>query len=104
MKRNFMARSSAAARAAAYQWTTVFLHEYLGHLPFHRRLHSFLDSNYLVSVFSSASSAYIRLSFAFSASSFHPLQLVMAQGVPAVPAPRRAAEFRVNLRVRSYTN
>lgn len=47
----------------------MFLHEHLGHLPLPGRLYSFLDRTSLIAAFSSASSAYMRLSFAFSASS-----------------------------------
>ena len=47
----------------------MFLHEHLGRLSLRERLYSFLDRTSLIAAFSSASSAYMRLSFAFSASS-----------------------------------
>ena len=46
----------------------MFLHEYLRGLPLRRRPYSFRFNTSLIAVFSSARSAYIRLSFAFSAS------------------------------------
>jgi hypothetical protein len=47
----------------------VILHEHLGRLSPRERLYSFLESRYRIAAFSSASSAYKRLSFALSASS-----------------------------------
>ena len=44
-------------------------HEHLGRLSPRERLYSFFESRSLIAAFSSASSAYIRFSFAFSASS-----------------------------------
>jgi hypothetical protein len=45
----------------------MFLHEYLRSLPLRRRPYSFRFNTSLIAVFSNARSAYIRLSFAFSA-------------------------------------
>ena len=47
----------------------VIRHEHLGRLPLRERRYSFRESTSLMAAFSSASSAYMRLSFAFSASS-----------------------------------
>jgi hypothetical protein len=47
----------------------VFPHEHFGRLSLRERLYSFLDNRSLIAAFSSASSAYMRLNFAFSASS-----------------------------------
>src|SRR5438034_1030092 len=47
----------------------VFGHDHLCGLALHGRRHSFRESTSLIAAFSSASSAYMRLSFAFSASS-----------------------------------
>lgn len=44
-------------------------HEHLGRLPPRERLYSFFESRSRIAAFSSANSAYIRFSFAFSVSS-----------------------------------
>ena len=47
----------------------MLLHEHLGGLALHGRRYSFRDNTSLIAAFSSASSAYKRLSLAFAASS-----------------------------------
>src|SRR3954452_10239280 len=47
----------------------MLLHQHLEHLSLRRRRYSFRPRTSLIAAFSSARSAYIRLSFAFSASS-----------------------------------
>ena len=46
----------------------MILDEHLGRLSLRDRLYSFLESRSRIAAFSSASSAYMRFSFAFSAS------------------------------------